>query len=203
MYKILTHLHTQSPGVYRFLAAGGEEFATEDINEAALIAKEVLKKVGYDDVKIIDDKEYYIEVTSHSIEEITDDEITLLEKVLAEVGTNDISLSAVGDYDIEIKWGKRPEETIPTYTVDLIATEPLVVTPQHAEVLEHDNVEVTITSEDRIGPYHLTINGELCDSGLPSWIQFELMGDKEGKATLLDITQNYIIEIIPDKDGVE
>lgn len=203
MYKILTHLHTQSPGIYRFHAIDGIEFATEDLEEAAAMAKEVLTKIGYDDIKIIDDKDFYIEVTSYSLEDISDKEIDLIETVLAKVGTDDVALSAVGDYNIDLIWGKRPAIDTPIYTIDLITTEPLRVEPQHVEVLEHGKVELVITSEEKIGPYHLLINGEPCDTGLPIWIQFELISETEGRATLLDITQNYVIEIIPDKKDVE
>lgn len=200
MYKILTHLHTQSPGIYRLLEVDGVEYGTEDLEEAAAMAKEVLTRIGYEDIKIIDDKDFYIEVSSYSLEDISDKEITLLEQVLAKVGTDDISLSAVGDYNIDLIWGKRPEEVIPTYIIDIQAPEPMVATPNHIEVPEHGSVEVVISSNERIGPYHLIINGEECTTGIPTWISFELLDENSGKAILTDITQNYEIVIVPDED---
>lgn len=199
MYKILTHLHTQSPGVYRFLSAMGEEFASESLEETAAVAKEVLKNVGYDDVKIIDDKEFYVKIINHSIEDITEDEIDLLEKTLSEVGTDNLSLSALGDYEIDIKWGKRPEVEIPTYTVEFITSEPLYVTPNKiTDIPEHSDVEVAIGSTESIGAYHLIVNGEAYFP-VPEWIEYEIVPEiNGGKATLKDITQDYVIEIVPD-----
>lgn len=198
MYKILTHLHTQSPGIYRFLMIDDVEFATDSLDEAAAMAKQVLTKVGYEDIKIVDDKDFYIEVTSYSIDDITEKEIELLESVLAKVGTDDISLSAPGDYEIGLLWGKKPEPIIPTYVVDIQSPENIIVTPSHAEVEEHGNIELMINFVDGIGPYHLVINGEECITGIPDWISFELLDDHSGKTILKDITQDYTITIVPD-----
>ncbi len=198
MYKILTHLHTQSPGIYRFHVVDGVEFATENLDEAAAMAKEVLTKIGYDDIKIVDDKDFYIEVSSYSLEDISEKEINLMESVLAKIGTDDISLSAIGDYNIDLIWGKRPEEVIPTYIVKVEATAPMTITPSETEVEEYGSVELMISSTEKIGPYHLIINGEECLNGIPDWISFELLSDYSGKAILKDITQDYIITVVPD-----
>lgn len=198
MYKILTHLHTQSPGVYRFLMIDDVEFATDSLDEAAAMAKQVLTKVGYEDMKIVDDKDFYIEVTSYSIDDITKKEIELLESVLAKVGTDDISLSAPGDYEIGLLWGKKSEPVVPTYVIDIQSPEDIMATPNHIEVEEHGDIELVISSVDKMGPYHLIINGEECTTGIPTWITFELLDDYTGKAILKDITQDYTITIVPD-----
>lgn len=200
MYKILTHLHTQSPGIYRFLMIDDVEFATDSLDEAAAMAKQVLTKVGYEDMKIVDDKDFYIEITSYSIDDITEEEIELLESALAKIGTDDISLSAPGDYEIGLVWGTKPEVIAPTYIVNIQAPEGITITPNHIEVIEHGSVEVAISSISRIGPYHLVINGEECAAGIPTWIAFEQLDDYTGKAILTDITQDYEIVVVPDND---
>lgn len=200
MYKILTHLHTQSPGIYRFLMIDDVEFATDSLDEAAAMAKQVLTKVGYEDIKIVDDKDFYIEVTSYSIDDITEKEIELLESVLAKVGTDDISLSVSGDYEIGLVWGTKPEVVTPTYIVDIQSPEDIIITPNHIEVEEHGNIELAISSVNKIGPYHLVINGEECATGIPAWVTFELLDDYTGKAILTDITQDYEIVVVPDND---
>lgn len=195
MYKILTHLHTQSPMVYRFYTKNGVEYATDSLDEAKETAKEVLKNIGYKDLKIIDDKDFYVEVTSYSNEEITENEIDMLEQLLGNVGTDNLSLSNVGDYEIDIIWGKEPEQEIPKYKVSFEVPEDMTVEPTEVEVEDGNAASFKLSSEADECSFHLTINGENFKEGLPQWIVYKA-DTKE--LTINDIHSDLAVVLIRD-----
>lgn len=93
MYKILTHLHTQSPGIYRFLIIDGQEYATNSLNAAMDKAEEILEQIGYRDIRIVDDQEFDINVGPDSGDEpvetykvIVDGPIELLNQPIEQDG---------------------------------------------------------------------------------------------------------------------
>lgn len=205
MYKIITKMHTLRDGIGRYHMVPDEngnliEFATDDKEKAKSEALRILKKVGYNDLRIVDEQDFYIEIENVIDNNITVDDITEAEKILGNVGYEDLYLTNDADYNISLIWGKKHEETIPTYTVRVEATTPIVVTPSETEVEEHGNVEVMISSAEKMRAYHLVINGEECIAGIPDWIEFELLDEYSGKAILKDITQDYTIVIVPDAE---
>lgn len=195
MYKILTHLHTQSPMVYRFYAQNGVEYATDSLDEAKETAKEVLKKIGYKDLKIIDDKDFYIEVASYSNEEITDREIDMLEQLLENVGTDNLKLSNVGDYEIEVIWGKKPEMETPKYKVSFEVPEDMTVEPVEIEVEEGNAASFKLSFETEEYSFHLVVNEEDFKEGLPQWIVYKA---ETKELTINDIHSDLAVVLIKD-----
>ena len=67
MYKIMTKMHTKREGIYRFLMVENEnkqlvEFETDSRQAAEEMALSLLKKVGYADLRVVNDEPYYLEI---------------------------------------------------------------------------------------------------------------------------------------------
>lgn len=67
MYKILTKLHTVADNVWRFEMITNDkdevvEYASMSKDEAAAKALELLGRVGYEDLRIMDDQSYYLDL---------------------------------------------------------------------------------------------------------------------------------------------
>lgn len=67
MYKIMTKLHTVADSIYSFYMTKNDkeetiEYGVSTEKEAAEKALELLEKVGYADLRIIDDKPYYLDL---------------------------------------------------------------------------------------------------------------------------------------------
>lgn len=67
MYKIMTKLHTLANNVWRFEMVTNDkeeivEYASMSKDEAAEKALELLGRVGYDDLRILDDQSYYLDL---------------------------------------------------------------------------------------------------------------------------------------------
>lgn len=67
MYKIMTKLHTSRENVFAFHMVTNDndekvEYAVATPEEAAITALELLGKVGYEDLRIVDDKSYYLDL---------------------------------------------------------------------------------------------------------------------------------------------
>lgn len=205
MYKIITKMHTLRDGIGRYHMVSDEngnliEFATDDKEQAKIEALKILKKVGYNDLRIVDEQDFYIEIENVIDNNITADDISEAEKILGNIGYEDLYLTNDADYNISLIWGKKHEGTTPIYTIKVEATAPIVITPSEIEVEEHGDVELIISSTEKMGAYHLVINGEECITGIPDWIDFELLDNYSGKVILKDITQDYVIIVVPDAE---
>jgi hypothetical protein len=198
MYKILVHLHTQSPGVYRFLSFGGREFATLDLDVAVEKAKELLKRVGYHDVKIVEDKSYRVKVTAHTIETVGQEDIDKLERLLGCIGSDDLTLSSVSDYDIDIVFDEGEEEEVITYSVELKTPQGIEHSSPSLTIKAGEDAKFQIGFEEPVRNFHFVVNGEEFNSGLPSWLTYEEVEHNIGIITLHNVTQNMVIELIPD-----
>ena len=67
MYKIMTKLHTSRENVFAFHMVTNDrdeivEYAVGTPEEAAITALELLGRVGYEDLRIVDDKSYYLDL---------------------------------------------------------------------------------------------------------------------------------------------
>lgn len=67
MYKVMTKLHTRKENVYAFHMVEDEngekvEYEAKTPEEAAETAISLLGRVGYEDLRIVDDKSYYIDL---------------------------------------------------------------------------------------------------------------------------------------------
>ena len=66
MYKIMTKLHTQADKIYAFHMVTNDkdeivEYASMSKDEAADEALKLLGRVGYEDLRVVDDLSYYLE----------------------------------------------------------------------------------------------------------------------------------------------
>ena len=67
MYKIMTKLHTSRENVFAFHMVSNDngeivEYSVGTPEEAANVALELLGRVGYEDLRIVDDKSYYLDL---------------------------------------------------------------------------------------------------------------------------------------------
>ena len=67
MYKIMTKLHTSRENVFAFHMVVNDkdekvEYAVNTPEEAAATALKLLGRVGYEDLRIVDDKSYYLDL---------------------------------------------------------------------------------------------------------------------------------------------
>ena len=67
MYKIMTKLHTAAENIFGFYMVENDkeekvEYQVKTKEEAAETALELLGKVGYDDLRIVDDQSYYLDL---------------------------------------------------------------------------------------------------------------------------------------------
>lgn len=122
MFRIMTKLHTQRDGIYRFLMTENEdgrliEYATESREEVETMALTLLKKIGYADLKIVQDEPYYIEINNVLDEEVTSGDIDEAIELLKERGYEDVDLGDDVTYDVSLIWGNKPLPEQPEYTV--------------------------------------------------------------------------------------
>ena len=100
MYKILTKLHTATENIYAMHAvedADGNmiEYTAETGEEAAEVALALLGKIGYEDLRIVDDQSYYLEliygqkpeppVEKYTINLITPDGVTCEPTIITDI----------------------------------------------------------------------------------------------------------------------
>lgn len=202
MYKIMTRLHTKEGSIYRYYKIRDEygrlvEFETEDKEDAAEVAMELLHQVGYLDLRVVDELPYYIDVNKTDDPGITDDDIENAERLLGVVGYSDLLLNHEAKYDIIWHWGIKPEPIKPTYTLTFIND-----TKGSWEYSEIDGITEGesrinfITIDEEYDSFHLVIDGYDCSEGLPSWIEY--LGEHVFKFN--DIRDNHEIELIVDNN---
>lgn len=206
MYKIITKMHTLRDGVGRYHMVPDEsgkliEFATDDKEQAKLEALKILKKVGYNDLRIVDEQDFYIEIENVVDNNITADDIIEAEKILGKVGYEDLYLTNDADYDIELKWGIKPEGEQTTFTVTIVDNGEITAVPwEITDIPEHGEAQFRIQPKDpdNILGFHLFINGVICDTGIPNWLDIETFDDATVTLTVTDITQD--IELLVQFD---
>jgi hypothetical protein len=208
MYKIITKMHTLRDGVGRYHMILNDEgnlveFATDDKEEAKLEALKILKKVGYNDLRIVDEQDFYIEVNNVIDNNITADDIVEAEKILGKVGYEDLYLTNDADYDIELKWGIKPEGEQTTFTVTIVDNGEITAVPwEITDIPEHGEVQFRIQPKDpdNILGFHLFINGVICDAGIPDWLGIETFDDSTVTLTVKDITQDIALSVQFDRE---
>ena len=196
MYKILTKLHTHRDGIHVFHMIQDEnkqwiEYATDSQEEAKEMALSLLKKVGYKDLRIVDDKDYYVEIDNVANELITSKEIEQAEDLLQCVGYGDLYLSNDAQYDVQLYWGKKPEEEKPVYTITVQAPEGFIVVPYTSTVTQGDSATFTIGFTTQIQNFHFKINGQDFPEGIPSYIKYD-----KGVVTIENVQSDLAIELI-------
>ncbi len=164
MYKIMTKLHTQAGNIYAMHTVTDEdgeaiEYSVETPEEAAETALDLLKKVGYADLRIMDDQSYYLDLI----------------------------------------YGIKPEPEEDTYTVTITGPDSLIADPALIEDISFgDTVESVITFSEVPESFHLIIDGEELQTGLPEWISYAEITNLSGTLTFADIEDNHVIEIVVD-----
>lgn len=186
-------LNTQSPNMYQVLTVNGEEYVAETLEEVKEKAKEILTYVGSNDVKIIDDKEYYVKVTDYFNEAIDYKDVERLEQLLTSCGSGKVTLSNVGDYETTIVWGKRPAVTPDRYNVEVNATDGIVVEPCSRVVEKGLSASFNITLGEGISSFHIIVNDEEFTTGLPDYIKYA-----DGILTIEDIHNDLVVMLIQD-----
>ena len=200
MYKIMTKLHTQTENVYRYyMIRNGQgklvEFETEDREEAAEVALELLRQVGYLDLRVVNEEPYYIDVEKTDDPGVSDDDILNAERLLGCVGYDDLYLNHDAKYDVIWNWGTRPEPETPTYTLTFVGDEQGHWS--YAQILNIKEGETrvnTLTIEGAYESFHLIVDGYDCKDGMPNWIKY--MGGHVFQ--FLDIKADHEIEIVVD-----
>ncbi len=203
MYRILTKLHTKSPGIYRMYMIKNEEgelveYGTNDAREAAHIVHDVLSKIGYADLKIIDDRAYYVDIVDVVDHPITDEDVEQALDLLSHVGYSDLDLLNEASYDVEFHWGNRPEEEPEKYALNFEGEGVTFKEDFIDGILAGESRENKVTFDTPPQAFHFKINGEDYNEGIPEWIEYTTIDECSGILTINDINQNYVIEIIID-----
>ena len=208
MYKILTKLHTKYNGAYCFHLVKNEdgaivEYATDNIDEAKEMALTVLKQVGYNDVRIVEDKPYYIEIDNIINNDITQEDIDKALDLMGHIGYEDLYLTNDADYDINLHWGVKPEPEQDTFTVSILDNGEITAVPwEISNIPVHGEAAFRIqpnNSENILG-FHLFINGVACGTGIPEWLIVETFDDSTVSLTVKDITQDIVLSVQFDRE---
>ena len=180
MYKIMTKLHTAAENIFGFHMVENDkeekvEYQVKTREEAAETALELLGKVGYDDLRIVDDQSYYLDLIYGKkpipVENLYNLTLT---------GPDGFLVEAAYDEEIEIlDEGK---------------------TLKASNIRENESISANISFSKDIQSFHLVINDKEYKTGMPNWIIYESIDDSTGKITFNGITRDYKIEVIIDED---
>lgn len=201
MYKIMTKLHTQEESVYRYYMIYDEdnkliEYATDDLDEVVETALELLRKVGYKDLRIVEDKPYYIEVEKTSDPGVTPLDIKTATELLGIVGYDDLSLNHDANYDLIWNWGERPQPIEDTYILAFINDLKGVWTYSEINEIKAGESRInSLTIEGEYESFHLIVDGYDCREGMPEWIEY--IGDLTFRFN--NIQADHEIEVIVDR----
>lgn len=203
MYKILTHMHTQSPSVHRYHRVKNDkgewvDFQTDSLDDAREEVLNILKRVGNQDVTVVEDHPFYIDLyygedTEFSGEEEKVEALTMLQYL----GWEDLKISDNKPFSIDLFWGVKPEMVPPTYTITIEANmeaqfEPAIL----SEVVEGSTCSTVMTLAQPCTKFHIIDNEEEFDAGLPEWIEYEEIDDLHGKFIFHGVTSDHNIHVI-------
>lgn len=205
MYKILTHLHTQSPSVHRYHMIQNDkgqwvDFQSESLEEVEAVAMDILKTIGCCDLTVVEEHPFYIDLTYKEDEAFTGEEekeeaLTMLQYL----GWDDLKISDHKPFEINIVWGTKPEMEKPKYSIQLSSNVNCVIEPMAIEdIEENSSCGATVTFEQEAKSFHLVINGEEQTAGIPSWIKYTQLSTTSHQFTFNGVTTNYDIQIVVD-----
>lgn len=205
MYKILTHLHTQSPGVWRYHRVLNEdgnmvEFQVETLEEAELELTKVLETVGVYDARVISEQPYYVDIIYAEDDDFNgeDEELVAL-RMLNHMGWKDLRIADNKPFGIEVFFGTRPEEYADLYTLQIVAPDGCSVEPALIQdIPEGSSKTVLLTFAEPFKSFHLLIDGQEDTTGIPDWISYTSLSSTEGVLTFQGISDSHLIEIVLD-----
>lgn len=220
MYKIMTKLHTMKENVFAFHMVTNDneevvEYSVKTKDEAAEKALELLGRVGYEDLRIVDDKSYYLDlvygrkpIPEENLYKLTIESPYFFHAELAYKGdetpepiepeqpTDPEDFDAMAylldrNYkeDENVAGGSGVPEEKPENNI-------LVVN----DIRLNETVSVNISWDTPIQSYHFVINDVEYKTGLPKWITYEEYNKTSGRLTFNGITRDYYIEVIVDDD---
>ncbi len=206
MYKILTRLHTLSPGVFRYHRVKNDQgkwvdFQAETKEEVEMEAIKLLKRVGCLDLKVIQEEPYYIDLDYSEDEDFDgEDEGARALAMLQYMGWGDLRISDNKPFSIDMIWGERPAEEEETYAITIMVPEGCAAEPTSIENIKKDTSRsAVITFAKPVEAFHLVIDGEQLNAGIPTWIDYEVLTDTMGVLTFKSITHSHVVEIVIDK----
>lgn len=210
MYKILTRLHTQSPGVFRYHMISDDsghlmEYQAETLEEVELEVIKILEKVGCYDLRIVEEQPYYIDLEySEDPDFDGESEGEAALRMLNFVGWRDLRISDNKPFTIELIFGTRPEEQPSHYTLTITAPEDCIVEPnEFTDIVAGCSRNAKITFPENWCSFHMIIDGEEANEGNPSWIEYEPLTNTEGVLTFQGINSDHTIEIVIDRKNEE
>ena len=177
MYKILTKLRTKYNTVYSFHTVKQEdgtvvEYVSDDLEEVKATTIELLKQVGYKDVRIVEEKPFYIEIDNVADSTIQDKDIQQMLELMEYIGSDDLILTNDASYNVSLYFGSKEEEKAPAHTVEVQTNEFFVVTPTNIVVEDGGTASFEIKMDDSVDRFNIQINGEEFKEGLPSYITY-------------------------------
>ena len=169
MYKIMYRLITDEKNIFTFWGEKDKchhyqpyEYTTEE--EAKEAGKELIRKIGAYDVRVVADEDYYLKVIM----------------------------------------GERPEPVKETFEVLIAGSVNIAIEPDCFENVEKGStIEALLSFTNRVNQFHLLIDGESYDEGIPEWIKYTQIDDYHAKLTLENIDSNHLVVIIEDDGSVE
>ena len=196
MYKILTKLRTKYNTVYSFHTVKQEdgtvvEYVSDDLEEVKATTIELLKQVGYKDVRIVEEKPFYIEIDNVADSTIQDKDIQQMLELMEYIGSDDLILTNDASYNVSLYFGSKEEEKAPTHTVEVQTNEFFVVTPTNIVVEDGGTASFEIKMDDSVNRFNIQINGEEFKEGLPSYITYE-----NGTLIINDIHNDLVVVLI-------
>lgn len=195
MYKIMTKLHTTRENVFAFHMVSNDinekvEYSVKTKNEAAEMALELLGKVGYEDLRIVDDQSYYLDLIYGRKPVPVENFYTL---TLVSPSFFHTELAYIEDKTESKENGEAGYSDIPEPDNTLIVD----------SIRLNETVSVNIKLDHEVQAYHFIINDVEYKTGLPKWITYEEFDNTSGRLTFNGITRDYYIEVIVDEDLIK
>lgn len=204
MYKILTHLHTKSPSVYRYHMVQNDkgewvDYQSDNLEDVETMAIELLRNIGHCDLIVVEEHPYYVDLFYQDDETFTGEEekeeaLTMLQFL----GWEDLRISDNKPFEIDLVWGVKPEMEKPKYKINISTTLGSVTPAIIEDIVEDSNCSFIVDFGQEISSYHLVINGEEQSNGIPDWIRCTELSTSSYRFMLNGVTQDYTIEIVVD-----
>lgn len=204
MYKILTHLHTQSPSIHRYHMVQNDkgewvDYQSDNLDDVEATAIELLKNIGYCDLTVVEEHPFYVDLYYQEDPEFSgeaekEEALTMLQYL----GWDDLRISDQKPFGIDIIWGTKPEMVKPKYNINVTSSLGTVEPTNIEGVVEGTSCSFTVDFGEEVETFHLIINNEEQTEGIPQWIKYTKLSANVHHFELNGITQDYTIEVVAD-----